>query len=275
MTNIKLPLLHDEFDSNDFDLKVYVDFGNIIGDTLSIKEKDSRYMVELGSVATYCIDSVKDVIICKAQNFESFFSTFFNIPFSVYCLCKNEILYHACSLKYDNEIFCLTGNKGVGKSTLTEILSSNDKIQIFSDDTIHINGAFFANRAHNLVKQTPKTVKALNIKTLNVQNIAGKYYSSFDTSPSAAKIGKIFHLIRTEKKEFELKLVKSNLKKDSIFRANIVGISHMPYPLITKSLKVKPKSDVEFYELFIPNDLNCMIENREKLKNIIMNCYKK
>jgi len=273
MTNVKLPLLCNIVDSNKVDLTVHVDFDIITNDTISIKEDGEQYVIELGSLANYYIDTKNDIITCKAQNFESFFSTFFNMPFSVYCLCKNEILYHACSLIYDNRVFCLTGNKGVGKSTVMQILSSMNEFKIFSDDTIHIDSKLLSNRAHNLVKHTPETVVALKLKTLNIKNAAGKYYSSFDISQSFLKINKIFHLVRTDNNEFDLRAINSNLIKNSVFRANIVGITHMPYSLISKTMKIKPDPDIKFYELLIPNDLNFLINNSDKLKELVVNCF--
>ena len=270
--NVELPLLCNIADYNKVDLTVHVDFDIITGETINIKKDYERYIIELGSLAYYCVDPTKNIIICKAANFESFFSTFFNIPFSVYFLCKDEILYHACSLIYDNIVFCLTGNKGVGKSTITEILNSKNEFQIFSDDTIHIDNNFFSNSAHNLVKHTPETVEFLKLKTLNVKNAAGKYYSTFDKHYSLLKINKIFHLIRTDNK-LAIRPINNILIKNSVFRANIVGINYMPYPLISKVLKINPSPNIDFYELLVPNDLNSLIKNSDKLKQLIVNCF--
>ncbi len=271
--NIELPLLSNINDVNKFDLKVDVNFDNIIGDTVSIKKDDEQYLIKLGSLAIYHIDPTNNMITCKARDFESFFSTFFNIPFSVYCLCKDELLFHACSLLHDNKVLCLSGNKGVGKSTLTSILNSNANFYIFGDDTVQISKGLIAKRAHNLIKQTPETVNALNVPTLNVQNVAGKYYSYFDTAERIATIGKIFHLVRSDELKFKIELITSELKKDCIFRANIVGVEHMPYSLINKILKVKPNKEIQFYELIIPNDLNYLIKNMNILtKEILSIC---
>ena len=263
--NIELPLLQKSNDDNDYELKVCVDFGDINGETIIIEEQDGRFAVLLGSLAHYTIDSINNEIYCKTPNSESFFSTFFNIPFSVYCMCKDELLFHACSLLHNNEIFCLTGNKGIGKSTLTSILNLNNNFRIFSDDTVHISNGLAANRAHNLIKQTTETVNALGISTLNVQNVAGKYYSSFDSLKTTAIIGKIFQLVRTNELKFTIRPIRNEIKKDSIYRTNIVGISYMPYSLINKALKVKPNIKIRFYELIIPNDLNFLIQNKNDL----------
>lgn len=273
MTNIELPLLCVIIDNSKVDLKVFVNFDSITDDTINISGEGKCYVIKLGSLAFYYIDPINDKIMCTARDFESFFSTFFNIPFSVYCLCKNEILYHACSLIYNNRVFCLTGNKGVGKSTIMQILDSKNEFKIFSDDTIHIDSNFLSNRAHNLVKQTVETVEALKLKTLNVKNVAGKYYSSFDISHSFLKIDKIFHLIRTDNNEFDLKPISSNLIKSSVFKANIVGITHMPHSLIYKAMKINLDPNIKFYELLVPNDLKFLINNSDKLKKLVVNCF--
>lgn len=263
--NIELPLLKKIVDCSNFDLKVKVDYGEIAGETIIIKETNKVFSVLLGSLAHYFIDFSKDEIHCLTPNFESFFSTFFNIPFSVYCLSKGDVVYHACSLMYKGEVFCLTGNKGVGKSTLTSILNSSEEFSAFSDDTIHIGNDLHVSSAHNLIKQTTETVNALGLSTLNVQNIAGKHYSSFGAVKNAVKVGKIFHLVRSNKLEFKIRPITSEMKKDSIFRANIVGIAHMPYSLISKTMKIKPNAKIQFYELMIPNDLNFVIQNKNEL----------
>lgn len=271
--NIELPLLHKIVDSNNSELKVHVVFERINGETIIIKEIDRHFSVLLGSLAHYNIDPINDEIHCKAPNFESFFSTFFNIPFSVYSLCKDEVLYHACSLLYKDEVFCLTGDKGVGKSTLTAILNSNKGFSIFSDDTIHICNCLNVNSAHNLIKQTTETVNALGISTLNVQNVAGKLYSSFDEVIGTAKIGKIFHLIRSNELKFRIRPITSQLKRDSIFKTNIVGISNMPHSLVSKAMKIKPDISIRFYELSLPNDLNYLVNKSDKLIKLILSCF--
>lgn len=271
--NIELPLLQKSKGNNDYELKVYVDFVDINGETIIIEEQDRCFSVLLGSLAHYTIDSINNEIYCKTPNLESFFSTFFNIPLSVYCLCKDELLFHACSLLYDNEILCLTGNKGVGKSTLTAILNSNEKFCVFSDDTIHISEGVIANKAHNLIKQTVETIDALDISTLNIRNVAGKYYSYFNSLKASASIGKIFQLVRSNELKFRIRPIQNEIKKDSVYRTNIVGISHMPYSLINKALRLKPNIKIQFYELMIPNDLNFLIGNMNELIKTISSVY--
>ena len=47
----------------------------------------------------------------------------------------------------------------------------------------------------------------------------------------------------------------------------------MPYPLISKVLKINPSPNIDFYELLVPNDLNSLIKNSDKLKQLIVNCF--
>ena len=123
------------------------------------------------------------------------------------------------------------------------------------------------------MKQTPETVNALNLPTLNAKNVAGKYYSFFDSIEGAATIGKIFLLVRTSELKFRIRPINNEIKRNSIYRTNIVGISHMPYSLINKALKIKPNMKIQFYELMIPNNLNYLIKNRNKLIETILSIY--
>ena len=73
-TNVRLPLLSDITEYGKIELEVHVNFEAIAGDTISIKEADNCYMINLASLASYYVDSSKDIIICKARDFEAFFS---------------------------------------------------------------------------------------------------------------------------------------------------------------------------------------------------------
>ncbi len=271
--NVKLPLLK-EIETVDCDIHIFVEYTTIDGDEgIHIIEDAGKFTVQLGKLALYTIDTLENRFYCKSRDFEAFFSTLFNIPFSVYCLSKNEILFHASSLVYNGQVICLTGCKGAGKSTLTEILNQYDEFQIFGDDTVCIDNNLICNRAHNLLKQTPETVNALEIKTLDEKNVAGKFYTNFNSDLNTSKIKKIIQIVRTESDEFELKLATTHLKINNIFKTNIVGISHMPFCLIAKALKLNIDSNVCVYELFVPNNLKCLLENKIQLKELIINSF--
>lgn len=273
--NIELPLLTENYDfcSDKIDLEINVEFGEIKGDNIKIEEFDDNYKISLGSFSIYRIFPAQSKIMCVAKNFEAFFSTLFNIPFSVYFLHEGEFLYHACGLEYNNFAFCLTGNKGVGKSTITQILSLDNTFRIFADDTIYIDKNFCAYNAHNLLKQTASTTEILQLNTLNKKNAAGKYYLSFEKVFNSLEVSKIFHIIRTSDTQLNLKPVKSDLKKSSIFKTNIVGINYMPCSLMSKTLKFKAEKSIEFYDLYVPNDLNLLIKEKDKLKDIIIKSF--
>ena len=48
----------------------------------------------------------------------------------------------------------------------------------------------------------------------------------------------------------------------------------MPHSLMAKAIKVKPDSNIEFYKLNIPNDLDYLIRESEKLKELILRSFK-
>lgn len=268
--NLKLTLLKMLEKCEYYDLKVNVKYEPLDGNSVYIRGSTGRIDIKLGSLALYSIFPEKNIISCTAQNYEAFFSTFFNIPFSAYFLSKNEVLFHTCSLLFNNQIICLTGNKGVGKSTMMSILDQMSDFEIFSDDTLHIDRKFYGSRAHNLTKQLPETVRALKLNSLNEKNIAGKIYTCFNCNVERASIGKIFHLNRTKENNFRVQKVTTDLNRNTIFRANIVGISYMPHQLILKSLKFNLQDNISIYELYMPDDLNYVVVNSDRLKNLIL-----
>lgn len=271
--NIQLPLLNDIEPTDDCGIQIFVKYADIDGDGyIHIEESGNHYTVKLVDLAVYQIDTEDKRIVCQAKDFESFFSTLFNIPFSVYFLSKKEVLFHACSLVYDHQAFCLTGEKGVGKSTLTGILNQYEEFQIFGDDTIHIDGQLMCSPAHNLMKQTPETVQSLNTKTLNYRNVAGKFYVSFESETSLGEIRKIFHISRSDELAFTVRKITNRLKQNSIYKSNVVGIRHMPYGLLTNLFKIN-QENLEFYELFVPNDLTYLVAHSEELKRIIVSAF--
>lgn len=79
--NIKMPLLTDLVHSSTYDIQVKVNYVNVVGDDIYIKEQLNQYDVKLGELALYHICPEKDIIVCMATNFESFFSTFLTFLF--------------------------------------------------------------------------------------------------------------------------------------------------------------------------------------------------
>lgn len=271
--NVQLPLLNSIEPTDDCEMQIFVKYADIDGDGhIHIEESGDHYTLKLGNLAVYQIDMEEKQIVCQAKDFESFFSTLFNIPFSVYFLNKKEVLFHACSLVYDHQVFCLTGEKGIGKSTLTGILNQYEEFQIFGDDTIHIGDHSICSAAHNLMKQTPETVQSLSTKTLNSKNAAGKFYISFENEVNLGVIKKIFYISRSDRLTFTVRKVTNALRKNSIYKANVVGAGHMPYRLLTNLLKIS-QENLEFYELFVPNDLTYLVSHGEELKKIIMSAF--
>lgn len=270
--NIKLKLLTQINSCSLCDLTVDVRYKNLDNNDVSIKSDGDRFDIKLGNLALYSIFPQKNAMSCIATNYESFFSTFFNIPFSVYFLCcKQEVLFHACSVLCNEELTCLTGDKGVGKSTLMSILDKMDDFEVFSDDTLRIDKMSYGSKAHNLAKQLPDTIKALNLSTLSEKNVAGKSYIRFPYTVGRAKIKNIIQLKRTKKYDFGLKKITTDMKKNSIFKTNVVGVSHMSHQLIFNILKLNLVSNIEFYELYIPDDLNFIVSNTEKLNDMLLN----
>ncbi|MBE6798266.1 MAG: hypothetical protein E7525_00575 [Ruminococcaceae bacterium] len=270
-SSVNMPLLNEIDKPFNVDLQIHVEYKTITDENIGIIEHDDHFEINLIHLAKYCVFPERQLITCVAKDFEAFFSTLFNIPFSVYFLCKDSLLYHACSLLHNGQIFCITGNKGAGKSTITELLGNMDDFAIFGDDTICIDRNSYGYSAHQLIKQTPETVSHLNLNTLEEKNAAGKSYIKFENHIPFAKINAVFHVSRSNEPEFKVQRVTNSLTLNSVFKANLVGVSHMPHSLIVKSLDLKAPLDLTFYRLIVPNDLKCLIEHKENLKTLLLN----
>lgn len=269
-SNVEMPLLNGISEFNTVDIQIMLEYENLYGNDIYINKKcHKEYEIKLGEFALYHINCNLNTIKCYAKNFSAFFSTLFNIPFSVYFLCKKEMLFHACSVLHKREVICLAGNKGVGKSTLMSLLSTTNKFQTFGDDTIFIDKNSIGHRAHNLSKLTKETVSALNVEHLGEQNIAGKFYKKFINNTENAPIKGIIQIVRFNETTPVLVKLNDRMKIRKNLIANIVGVSYMPYDLMAPLLRLESLPGVDFYELKVPDDLRCLRSCKEELVNII------
>ena len=268
-TNIHLPLLQLECPSEDVDLNLYVNFSFFENSHLSVYEKENYYVVELYDYANYYIFQDSNRIVCNAKNFESFFSTFFNIPFSIYLTLKQSALIHACSLIYDG-LYCFMGVKGIGKTTLTHLLSLGNNFKMFSDDTTRITNSCIGYAPHNLCKHTDENLSSLNItNTCNRKNVTGKSYVCFDKTVEKEKVLAFIQLSRSQNQLPTIKKIKSLALAKSIVYGNITGISFYTKLLINRVESLDFLSNIAVYKLSLPNDLTTLRQSTKKIEELL------
>jgi len=274
--NIKLNLLneiHMVYDCESVYLNV--EFKNISSFGMYIERLDDNvYAVMLDDFAHYIIDIKNQFIQCTARSYETFFSTFFNIPFSVYCILSNEILLHSCVMTNLNESFyCFVGEKGVGKSTLTTLLSDQN-LRLYSDDTICMNSHGKAFRGHNYIKYTRETTVAIRescFKLTDNYNAVGKQYGIIDTKEVLGKVDAIIKINRTSTIDYPmLKEIESKMICKSIFYGNIVGSSYFDRHLLELMYDIRMPEGIRFFILQVPNTLDLLLDNISFIKKDLL-----
>lgn len=84
-SNIFMPLLPEIGADCAFDVELKVTYDLIEDDSpIKITENSEYFVVDLCPFAVYKVYKKECLIECSARNFTDFFSTFFNIPFSVF-----------------------------------------------------------------------------------------------------------------------------------------------------------------------------------------------
>lgn len=247
------------------DMTLVVDFCELeITNNVLIKKKDDTYQIFLGEYANYIIYSNRNRIECYAVNYEAFFSTVFNIPFSVYFLIRNEVILHCSSILYENNIVCFAGEKGVGKSTLIKALDGGVFHQ-YSDDTLRITDNWRAYRAHNLIKYTTETIKNFSCNNLTEnKNINNKIYAYMGSRMESVFILCVFILKRGKSRDFLITKYNSSANAALLVK-NIVGSQYFSSDLMKLAINWAKKSCINLYKLTTPDSLKDLIYNVEFL----------
>lgn len=271
--NVELSLL-EQIKDCDPQLKVVFVKGEVLECSKVIVESDDTINVYLGNIANYKVDVKNNYIECISENEEAFFSTLFNIPFSIYFLKQKEILFHTCTIVLNDKVFCLCGNKGVGKSTLTKLLSEYDRVDVFGDDTLRIaiNGKCF--KAHNLIKLTEETAEKFNIEkgVTHRKNCAGKLYFVNDDKYDNVMIDYIVQIYRTSQKAPYITFVETDSIKEYICRKNIVGIEYFTYPMLSQLLSNLKYVKGKYLNLYVPDDFEGIKTNGNYVYKLLCEC---
>ena len=270
--NVDMSLLMPVEETEYYDMEISVLY-NVLPSSSRIKisEHIDFYRVELCSFAEYKIFKEKALIECNASCETDFFSTLFNIPFSVYFMMKDEVLFHTNTVLRNGSLFMFCGEKGVGKSTLTGIINNEKDFELYSDDTIRIDGSGSCFRASDLIKLTVETLNSLIIgKRTGVKNSVGKEFCFIEAGEQECNFRFVFRLHRGA--DFKIKKINNAAIKKSILIGNIVGVEYFCRSLLEKAISVSDKLSPEYYEMRVPNGLekleDCCSDICETLKMI-------
>ena len=267
--NVYMELLTQSTPHEKIDIEIVVNYETIpLSDKIKISKIKDNYEIVLCNHARYVVYPFQSKIECTAVTFEAFFSTLFNIPFSVYFMLRGEMLLHCCTMTHNNKLICFMGEKGVGKSTLTKLLNG-DVLKQYSDDTLRVACGGKAFRAHNLIKYTPETVAVTkNNNITNNRNLSGKVYAYILEQCVDIAISRTFVIKRSNIFYPRLSDISTKLQP-AVILDNIVGINYFDCDLLKLALNYVKTNRFYCSELSIPNNISDLVQSYDEIINII------
>lgn len=269
-SNIFMPLLPEIGADCAFDVELKVTYDLVEDDSpIKITENSEYFVVDLCPFAVYKVYKKECLIECSARNFTDFFSTFFNIPFSVFLMMREEILFHTNSMICDNCLLCFSGKKGVGKSTLTYLLSTEKRFCLYSDDTLRIDKNYLCYKGNNLIKLTDESIDKYGAeKRTGIKNSVGKEFCIIDAQEKMFNFKYVFQISR-HRENFNLCEVNKTALKRTTICSNIVGIDYFCSSLLEKALDKSKKIDVNIFNLYVPDTLEALTNCKKRIANEI------
>lgn len=225
-------------------------------------EEEPEYIVPFKEDIRYYLYPKKNEIYVETGDLIYLYSSFFNIPMSVFSLFNNKAIIHCNALEFNNELYCFSGNKAIGKTTLAMFLGKY--CSIFSDDCVAIDscsdGRVYGYRAAHTLKLSRKTYDIVindNCYEEHFDNLSQKSNILLpDMQYKKTPIKKMFFLVRGNDKEFVCDKVESLITKKVLLIQSIVGKDYIPKSVIDIFGRTKLFSEtiaqVPFYILKIP-----------------------
>ena len=226
------------------------------------REEEPEFILPFREEIKYYLYPKKNEIYVDTGKLQYLFSSFFNIPMSVFALFKNKAVLHCNALEYNNGLYCVSGNKAAGKTTLAMFLSRY--CPIFSDDCVAIDTDFEGKVYGYRAALTLKLCKQTYDMVIN-DGCYEKYLDSLsqkanilmpDMQYKKLPIKKIFFLIRGTEKKFICDDVQSVITKKVLLIQSIAGKDYIPKDVINIFGQTKAFlniiEQIPFYILKIP-----------------------
>lgn len=252
------------------DMRLHVSFAEMPPvQPIRILESEQWLTIELFPFAVYRLDRHSNDVFCQAADYESFYSTFFNLPCSVFLLQRGDLLLHASSLVHSQtgELIGFAGQKGVGKSTLVHLLCG-ETYQIYADDTLRIPmDTSMGFRGNSLLKLTPETSALIQgrLQLTGHQNAVGKDYAAISTDSRQRPIRAIVQLTRTSEATFSIRPVIAPLQRAQIICRHLTGIPFWTASMIQKVMQLVKKVEIPVYSMRIPDSLHRLEQQKSDI----------
>lgn len=224
--------------------------------------EEPEYIVPFKENIRYYLYPKKNEIYVDTGDLKYLYSSFFNIPMSVFALFKNKAIVHCNALECNDGLYCFSGNKGIGKTTLAMFLRKY--CSIFSDDCVALDcgsdGKVYGYRAAHTLKLCKKTYDLV----VN-DDCYEKYFDALsqkanvilpDMQYKKLPIRKMFFLVRGNGKGFVCDKVEPLITKKVLLIQSIVGKDYIPKTVIDifghTKLFSETVAQIPFYILKIP-----------------------
>ena len=225
-------------------------------------DEQPEYIVPFKEGIKYYLYPNKNRICVVTEIVDYIYSSFFNIPMSAFSLFKQSAIIHCNALEYNNELYCFSGDKTIGKTTLAMFLSKY--CSVFSDDCVALKMDFDdkiygyrAARTLKLCKQTYDMVIDDDCYEQYFDSISQKAIILLpDMQYKTLPIKKMFFLVRGNERKFICEEVNSNITKKILLIQSVLGKDYLTRNVIElfgyTKLFSQTINNIPFYILKIP-----------------------
>lgn len=234
----------------------------------------------------YVINKLGNEMKVYCNDLEYFYSSCYNVPFSIISYINKSLLLHSSAIEIDNRIIAFCGKKENGKTTLVSYLSKY--FNFYTDDTMELSineNLCLCERSFSPLKMNEDSLNILTEKTelfaVSRKNVSNKSY----INPSEIKLkiseknklplDKIIFLNRNKDRNSEIiiRKIEDNITIHSLLLTNIVGSKFFPYEIISDYVNFEIYkyliNKINFYILDYPSDLDKLENIRYILEEII------
>lgn len=246
---------------------------------------DNEFAFNVKDIATYYAKDGKQIIVepvCEIKNMRNIRLYILATVMAAILLQRKLIPLHSSAITYKDQLYCVCGDSGAGKSTVISYLS-NKGYSIFSDDILVLNkdnsNSITACASYPMIKLWNDTLDDMHCSKYSEKSfpiMAGidKYgfffHKKFNTNRLI--INKVFIIKKQERHDILVKKIKgfdafTSLMKQ-VYRPMLIQsnfLKQLCFMIISNLVK-----DCQIYEISRP--INCLSETlSNRIESIILN----
>jgi len=264
-TNFQIDILTEHDPSSNVGLDI--EFHSISDFNESFK--NGKTVVDFHFDLFYLIDPLKRSITVFSDDINKVVSSIFNIPFGVFLATTTDrVLIHGSAVLINDQICVFSGNKTIGKSTLTHLLSSY--YPFAGDDTIcvSLDKKHICSSSGSFIRIDKTILDQLELSKIKGYNISGKAYyfpdsviDLTDPGKSGIPLGRICFLERKDTAQIEIEEISSVIKKKIYLANNIIGNEYLSFDCINNA--VNSLTRIPAFKMTIPNSIPLLKKSLE------------